>query len=75
MTNEQSLIDAMRWLKNINEVHKCPTIIVGNKCDKEGSIAIKDEEMKEEEDEAGVEVFKVSATTGFNVDKAFFKAV
>ena len=36
MTNEQSLIDAMRWLKNINEVHKCPTIIVGNKSDKIG---------------------------------------
>ena len=48
---------------------------MGNKCDKDGSIAIKDEEIKEIEDEAGVEVFKVSAISGLNVDKAFNKAV
>ena len=34
MTREQSLIDAMRWLKNIKEIKDCPIICVGNKADK-----------------------------------------
>ena len=75
MTNEQSLVDAMRWLKNIQEVHSSPTVIVGNKCDKDGQIAVTDDEIKEIKTEAGIQVYKVSAMSGFNVDKAFFKTV
>jgi len=47
-------------------------LLVGNKCDMEGSRAVTFEEGKEFADSLGIKFIETSAKTSNNVDKAFF---
>ncbi len=69
LTNHKSFEDLDKLIKNIMNIRdKIPLIIIGNKCDLENEIVIKDEEVKKFADENDAMYIKTSAKLNKNIE-------
>jgi len=73
ITDKQSFKDIENWLAEVDKFanEHVVKLLVGNKCDMEGSRAVTFEEGKEFADSLGIKFIETSAKTSNNVDKAF----
>ena len=69
LTNNKSFKDLDKLIKNIINIRdKIPLIIIGNKCDLENEIVIKDEEVKKFANENDAMYIKTSAKLNKNIE-------
>ena len=69
LTNNKSFEDLDKLIKNIINIRdKIPLIIIGNKCDLENEIVIKDEEVKKFANENDAMYIKTSAKLNKNIE-------
>jgi Ras-related protein Rab-11A len=77
LTKPETFWHVRTWYVDLREnlQQKVPTILIGNKKDLAGQIAVTESEIMELADGYGFKYFETSAATGENVDKAFYNLV